>query len=324
MALPFTTVRHHSSSSVFLTDIIYSADFCYLVTAQEREARDNDTREGEHLFPSRVSLARNVLYWAHYDIDMILPSAYYAGYSISALAVQEAQKAKHRPYYQLYRQQHSEQAWLCAVSFYFEDFRETWTRKFHHRDFCFLKSPWCVRNPAYLPIKYRERPQIAIIWLFDRCISLNSTYSKMIYYEIGSKRSLRIRKAKWQRRTNYITQALSGHARVSRHVVKLYKRSPSVKTSNIARTCHQNLIKGFVQFSENMAPVAASFIFVIAGKIASFDPQSPTLLTLIFVDYRTLGVIPLSTCWKQHREKNDGLCFCRVDYKVFWAITALY
>lgn len=140
MALPFTTVRHHSSSSVFLTDIIFSADFCYLVTAQEREARDNDTREEEHLFPSRVSLARNVLYWAHYDIDMILPSAYYAGYSISALAVQEAQKAKHRPYYQLYRQQHSEQAWLCAVSFYFEDFRETWTRKFHHRDFCFLKS----------------------------------------------------------------------------------------------------------------------------------------------------------------------------------------
>ena len=36
MALPFTTVRHHSSSSVFLTYIIYSADFCYLVTAQER------------------------------------------------------------------------------------------------------------------------------------------------------------------------------------------------------------------------------------------------------------------------------------------------
>ena len=205
----------------------------------------------------------------------------------------------------------------CAVSFYIEDFRETWTRKFHHRDFCFLKSPWCVRNPAYLPIKYRERPQIAIIWLFDRCISLNSTYSKMIYYEIGSKRSLRIRKAKWQRRTNYITQALSGHARVSRHVVKLYKRSPSVKTSNIARTCHQNLIKGFVQFSENMAPVAASFIVVIAGKIASFDLQSPTLLTLIFVDYGTLGVILLSTWWKQHREKNDDLCFCRVDYKVF-------
>ena len=134
---------------------------------------------------------------------MILSSAYYAGYSISALAVQEAQKAKHRPYYQLYRQQHSEQAWPCTVSFYFEDFRETWTRKFHHRDFCFLKSPWCVGNPAYLPIKSRERPQIAIIWLFDRCISLNSTYSKMIYYEIGSKRSLRIRKAKWQRRTNY-------------------------------------------------------------------------------------------------------------------------
>lgn len=208
MALPFTTVRHHSSSSVFLTYIIYSADFCYLVTAQERtgSARQWYTRR-EHLFPSRVSLARNILYWAHYDIDMILPSAYYAGYSISALAVQEAQKAKHRPYYQLYRQQHSEQAWLCAVSFYFEDFRETWTRKFHHRDFCFLKSPWCVRNPAYLPIKSRERPQIAIIWLFDRCISLNSTYSKMIYYEIGSKRSLRIRKAKWQRRTNYITQA---------------------------------------------------------------------------------------------------------------------
>lgn len=172
-------------------------------------------------------------------------------------------------------------------------------------------------NPAYLPIKSRERPQIAIIWLFDRCISLNSTYSKMIYYEIGSKRSLRIRKAKWQRRTNYITQALSGHARVSRNVVKLYKRSPSVKTSNIARTCHQNLIKGFVQFSENMAPVAASFIVVIAGKIASFDLQSPTLLTLIFVDYGTLGVILLSTWWKQHREKNDDLCFCRVDYKVF-------
>ena len=248
---------------------------------------------------------------------MILSSAYYAGYSISALAVQEAQKAKHRPYYQLYRQQHSEQAWPCTVSFYFEDFRETWTRKFHHRDFCFLKSPWYVRNPAYLPIKSRERPQIAIIWLFDRCISLNSTYSKMIYYEIGSKRSLRIRKAKWQRRTNYITQALSGHARVSRHVVKLYKRSPSVKTSNIARTCHQNLMKGFVQFSENMAPVAASFIVVIAGKIASFDLQSPTLLTLIFVDYGTLGVILLSTWWKQHREKNDDLCFCRVDYKVF-------
>lgn len=248
---------------------------------------------------------------------MILSSAYYAGYSISALAVQEAQKAKHRPYYQLYRQQHSEQAWPCTVSFYFEDFRETWTWKFHHRDFCFLKSPWCVGNPAYLPIKSRERPQIAIIWLFDRCISLNSTYSKMIYYEIGSKRSLRIRKAKWQRRTNYITQALSGHARVSRNVVKLYKRSPSVKTSNIARTCHQNLIKGFVQFSENMAPVAASFIVVIAGKIASFDLQSPTLLTLIFVDYGTLGVILLSTWWKQHREKNDDLCFCRVDYKVF-------
>lgn len=156
---------------------------------------------------------------------MILSSAYYAGYSISALAVQEAQKAKHRPYYQLYRQQHSEQAWLCAVSFYFEDFRETWTRKFHHRDFCFLKSPWCVRNPAYLPIESRERPQIAIIWLFDRCISLNSTYSKMIYYEIGSKRSLRIRKAKWQRRTynaGYCQVTHACHAMLSNYTKEVH------------------------------------------------------------------------------------------------------
>ena len=190
MALPFTTVRHHSSSSVFLTDIIYSADFCYLVTAQERtgSVRQWYTRRRAPFPLACFPRAQRSLLSPLWLIDMILPSAYYAGYSISALAVQEAQKAKHRPYYQLYRQQHSEQAWPCAVSFYFEDFRETWTRKFHHRDFCFLKSPWCVRNPAYLPIKSRERPQIAIIWLFDRCISLNSTYSKMIYYEIGSKR----------------------------------------------------------------------------------------------------------------------------------------
>ena len=140
MALPFTTVRHHSSSSVFLTDIIYSADFCYLVTAQEREARDNDTREGEHLFPSRVSLARNVLYWAHHDIDMILPSVCYAGYSISTIHWLCRRLKKQNIDPTINSTDSSILNRPCAVSFYIEDFRETWTRKFHHRDFCFLKS----------------------------------------------------------------------------------------------------------------------------------------------------------------------------------------
>ena len=144
-------IRHHQFSSPTL---YYSTDFCYLVTAQERtgSARQWYTRRTAP-FP----LARNVLYWAHHDIGMILPSACYVGYSISALAVQEAQKAKHPSYYQLYRQQLSEQAWPSAESFYFEDFRETWTRKFHHRDFCFLKSQWCVRRAPLTSLLNLER-----------------------------------------------------------------------------------------------------------------------------------------------------------------------
>ena len=207
MALPFTTIRHHSSSSVFLTYIIYSADFCYLVTAQERtgSARQWYTRRRAPFPLACFPRAQRSL------LSSIMISTWYF-----PAPTTQATRSLHWLCRRLKKQNidptinSTDSSILnrpCAVSFYIEDFRETWTRKFHHRDFCFLKSPWCVRNPAYLPIKSRERPQIAIIWLFDRCISLNSTYSKMIYYEIGSKRSLRIRKAKWQRRTNYITQA---------------------------------------------------------------------------------------------------------------------
>ena len=318
MALPFTTIRHHSSPSVFLTYIIYSTDFCYLVTAQERtvSARQWYTRRRAPFplacFPRAQRSLLSPLWYRHDTSQRLLRR-------LLDLCTGCAGGSKSETSTLLSTLQTAAFWTGLAMRCVLLLRRFPWNVNTEVSSpwFLLFKKSWCVRNPAYLPIESRERPQIAIIWLFDRCISLNSTYSKMIYYEIGSKRSLRIRKAKWQRRTNYITQALSGHARVSRHVVKLYKRSPSVKTSNIARTCHQNLIKGFVQFSENMAPVAASFIVVIAGKIASFDLQSPTLLTLIFVDYGTLGVILLSTWWKQHREKNDDLCFCRVDYKVF-------
>ena len=96
------SIRQHSSSSVSLTYIVYSPDFCYLVTAQGRTGRARDTREGELLLPSRVSLAcpDPVLYCAHWS-TLILPSACYAGYPLLDLCASCAggSKPKHRPYF---------------------------------------------------------------------------------------------------------------------------------------------------------------------------------------------------------------------------------
>lgn len=92
--------RLRSSSSVSLTYIVYSPVFCYLVTAQGRTGRARDTSEGELLLPSRVSLARPVLYCAHWS-TLILPSACYAGYPLLDLCASCAggSKPKHRPYF---------------------------------------------------------------------------------------------------------------------------------------------------------------------------------------------------------------------------------
>lgn len=208
MALPFTTVRHHSSSSVFLTDIIYSADFCYLVTAQERtgSVRQWYTRRRAPFplacFPRAQRSLLSPLWYRHDTSQRLLRR-------LLDLCTGCAGGSKSETSTLLSTLQTAAFWTGLAMRCVLLLRRFPWNVNTEVSSpwFLLFKKSWCVRNPAYLPIESRERPQIAIIWLFDRCISLNSTYSKMIYYEIGSKRSLRFGKAKWQRRTNYITQA---------------------------------------------------------------------------------------------------------------------
>ena len=185
MALPFTTVRHHSSSSVFLTDIIYSADFCYLVTAQERtgSVRQWYTRRRAPFplacFPRAQRSLLSPLWYRHDTSQRLLRR-------LLDLCTGCAGGSK------------SETSTLLVLG---SDPKHIGP-DYNSDPICYRVRLNEIGSELIFGSDWKKSDPIT-----QKPVNIHSTYSKMIYYEIGSKRSLRIRKAKWQRRTNYITQA---------------------------------------------------------------------------------------------------------------------
>lgn len=172
MALLFSTIRHHSSSSVFLTNIIYSADFCYLVTAQERtgNARQWYTRRrAPRVFPSRAT----------FFIEPIMISTWYFPAPAS-----QATRSLH---------------WLCRRLK-----KQNIDRTINSTDSSILNRPGHPLSPftSKISVKREHGSFITVSFAFrkgrDACVGPGLPRDlrlpsfgclTMIYYEIGSKRS---------------------------------------------------------------------------------------------------------------------------------------